>query len=123
MRVANAARGEVALEIEGRVLLLRPSFQALVAAEAELGPLFQLVERAAAGGLTLAEMVGLMWHCLETPEGLDRTGFGEALVAGGLAQATPEELRTALGLDVPGAAAPLDEAWLQRLMEAFPDGC
>lgn len=96
MRVANAARGEVALEIEGRVLLLRPSFQALVAAEAELGPLFQLVERAAAGGLTLAEMVGLMWHCLEMPEGLDRTGFGEALVAGGLAQATPA-LRGLLG--------------------------
>ena len=37
--------------------------------------------------------------------------------------ATPEELRVALGLDVGSEAAPLDEAWLRRLMEAFPDGC
>ena len=36
--------------------------------------------------------------------------------------ATPEELRTALGLDVADAGAPLDGAWLRRLMEAFPDG-
>ena len=96
MRVANAVRGEVALELDGRTLVLRPSFGALVAAEAELGPLFQLVERAAAGGLTLAEMAGLMWHCVAEPNGLDRAGFGEALVAGGLAQATPA-LRALLG--------------------------
>lgn len=37
--------------------------------------------------------------------------------------ATPEELRTALGLDVAGEAEPLDGSWLRRLMEAFPDGC
>jgi uncharacterized phage protein (TIGR02216 family) len=36
--------------------------------------------------------------------------------------ATPEELRTALGLDVADAGAPLDGAWLRRLMETFPDG-
>ncbi len=46
---ANEARGECAVRVNGCDLVLRPSFQALVAAEAELGPLFALVERAAAG--------------------------------------------------------------------------
>jgi len=35
--------------------------------------------------------------------------------------ATPAELRTALGLDVE-AGAVLDRGALERLMEAFPDG-
>ncbi len=47
-----------------RLLVLRPSFAALVAAEQELGPLFALVERAAEGRLALGEMVALFWHCL-----------------------------------------------------------
>ena len=34
--------------------------------------------------------------------------------------ATPEDLRTALGVDHP-AAEPADTAMLSRLMEAFPD--
>jgi hypothetical protein len=87
---ANPARGEAALRIAGMTLVLRPSFAALVAAEEELGPLFALVERAAAGGLTLGELVGLFWHCLaERPEGLTREGLGDGVVAGGLAKATP----------------------------------
>lgn len=90
MRAANAARGEAVLRLGGAELVVRPSFAALVAAEAEVGPLFALVERAAAGGLTLAEMAALFWHCLAEPlDGMDRAGFGEALVAGGLAGATP----------------------------------
>lgn len=44
MSGANALRGEAELRVDGRVLVLRPSFAALVAAEAELGPLFALVE-------------------------------------------------------------------------------
>ncbi|WP_439532099.1 gene transfer agent family protein [Polymorphobacter sp.] len=96
MRPANAERGEAVLVLGGETLVLRPSFQALLAAEAELGPLFQLVERAAGGGLTLAEMAGLMWHCLVAPGAMDREGFGEALVAGGLSSATPA-LRVLLG--------------------------
>jgi hypothetical protein len=47
---ANPARGEASLIAGGLALVLRPSFQALVAAEEELGPLFALVERAAEGG-------------------------------------------------------------------------
>ena len=87
---ANGLRGEAALRVGGAELVLRPSFAALVAAEGEVGPLFALVERAAEGRLQLAEMAALFWHCLrERPEGLTREAFGEALVAGGLAAATP----------------------------------
>lgn len=82
---ANAARGEA--EIAG--LHLRPSFAALVAAEEELGPLFALVERAASGQLRLAEMVALFWHCRTGDADISREAFGEAVAAGGLAEATP----------------------------------
>jgi len=86
----NGARGEAALELGGEHLVLRPSFAALVAAEEELGPLFALVERAADGKLSLAEMAGLFWHCLvEPPAGLTRDALGEAIVAVGLAKLTP----------------------------------
>ncbi len=88
----NSARGEA--EIAGH--LLRPTFTALVAAEEELGPLFALVERAAAGELKLSEMVALFWHCLAQRGGILRTDLGEAVVAGGLAKATPA-LRVLLG--------------------------
>lgn len=94
---ANPVRGEAVLRVAGVELVLRPSFAALVAAEAELGPLFALVERAADGRLGLGEMVALFWHCLrERPEGLTREAFGEGVAAGGLAVATPA-LRTLLG--------------------------
>lgn len=90
MSTANPARGEAELRVGGAILVLRPSFQALVAAEAEVGPLFALVERAAEGRLGLAEMVALFWHCLnEPPAELTRDAFGEAVAARGLAAATP----------------------------------
>jgi len=85
----NPARGEAAIYIGGTPLRLRPSFAALVAAEAELGALFGLVERAAAGGLSLGEMAGLFWHCLDPVPVMTRETFSEALVAGGLVAATP----------------------------------
>jgi Phage tail tube protein, GTA-gp10 len=94
---ANAARGEAMLRVGGADLVLRPSFAALVAAEAELGPLFALVERAASGGLKLDELVALFWHCVaDRPEGLTRETLGEAVVAQGLAAVTPV-LRVLLG--------------------------
>jgi hypothetical protein len=90
MSAANPVRGEASLRVGGAELRLRPSFAALVAAEAELGPLFALVERAASGGLALGEMVALFWHCLaHRPEGLTREALGEAVAAAGLAAATP----------------------------------
>ncbi len=84
MRGVNEIRGEA--EVAGHKL--RPSFTALVAAEAEIGPLFTLVERAAAGQMTLTDMVALFWHC-RCDLKLDRQAFGEAVVAGGLSNATP----------------------------------
>lgn len=101
---ANRARGEAMVRAGGVSLRLRPTFTALVAAEEELGPLFALVERAGAGELRLAEMVALFWHCIETrPEAITREAFGQAVVAGGLAQATPA-LRTILTQILKGAA-------------------
>ena len=71
-------------------LVLRPSFGALVAAEGELGPLFALVERAASGGLALAEVAALFWHCArDRPDGLTRERLGEAVVEAGLAGVSP----------------------------------
>lgn len=84
---ANPARGEAAILVGGETLILRPSFEALVAAEAELGPLFALVERAAEGRLTLAETASLFAHC--AVGGMSRERIGEALVEQGLAEATP----------------------------------
>lgn len=90
MSGANGARGEAALEIGGETLTLRPSFAALVAAEAELGPLFELVDRAAEGKLSLSDMAALFWHCLvDRPSGLTREALGEAIVETGLAALSP----------------------------------
>jgi hypothetical protein len=87
---ANPARGEAVLVIGGETIKLRPSFEALVAAEEELGPLFALVERAATGGLKVAEMAALFWHCVDgRPEGLSRERIGAAIAERGLAGATP----------------------------------
>ena len=94
---ANPARGEAALTVGGEILRLRPSFEALVAAEEELGPLFALVERAATGGLKVAEMAALFWHCVDgRPEGLSRERIGAAIAERGLAGTTPA-LKVLLG--------------------------
>ena len=89
-RAANPARGEASLNLAGAAILLRPSFAALVAAEEELGPLFALVERAAEGRLTLAEMAALFFHCAEgRPDGCTRERIGQAIAEQGLARVTP----------------------------------
>lgn len=101
MSAANPLRGEAALRVGGAELVVRPSFQALIAAEGELGPLFELVERAGEGKLSLTEAASLIWHCLrEVPEGLSRERLGEALVDLGLAALAPvlrQLLRQILG--------------------------
>ncbi|KFG89431.1 hypothetical protein BV98_002815 [Sphingobium herbicidovorans NBRC 16415] len=90
MSGANSARGEAALELGGETLRLRPSFAALVAAEDELGPLFDLVDRAAEGKLSLSDIAALFWHCLvDPPRGLTREALGEAIVDAGLAKLSP----------------------------------
>ena len=87
---ANPLRGEAMLTVGDDCVRLRPTFARLVAAEAELGPLFALVERAAAGGLALGETVALLWHCRDgAPAHLTRDKFAEALAAGGIAALSP----------------------------------
>lgn len=87
---ANPLRGEARLRLGGRGYVLRPTFAALVAAEAEVGPLFGLVERAVEGRLGLGEMAAVLWHCLAArPDELTRDAFAEALLAEGLAAVLP----------------------------------
>ena len=87
---ANPVRGEASLRVGETDILLRPTFAALVAAEEEIGSLFALVERAAAGKLRLSEMVALFWHCrVEGAIPFDREQFSEAVTAGGMAASTP----------------------------------
>jgi len=87
---ANPARGEATLQVGSEALVLRPSFEALVAAEGELGSLFALVERAADGRLMLSELATLFWHCVgERPEGLSRERVGAAVTELGLARTAP----------------------------------
>ena len=100
---ANPIRGEASLVVDGRVRVLRPTFAALVAAEDELGPLFALVERAAAGQLRLTELAALFWHCLAARDGATREQVGEAVLASGLAGCAPA-LRRLLGQILQGRA-------------------
>ena len=102
MSGANALRGEAQLRVDERVLVLRPSFAALVAVEAELGPLFALVERAGAGQLRLAEIAALFFHCQEGASHT-REAVGEAVLAAGLAASTAP-LRILLGQILRGSA-------------------
>lgn len=100
---ANPVRGEAELVVGGERLVLRPSFEALVAAEGELGSLFALVERAAEGRLTLAEMAALFWHCVrERPAALTREQVGAAVAEAGLARTAPL-LKGLLGQILQGA--------------------
>ncbi|WP_086606678.1 GTA-gp10 family protein [Erythrobacter donghaensis] len=100
---ANSLRGETALTVAGVSYVLRPSFESLVLAEAEVGSLFALVERAAAGGLTLTEMTALLWHCLPPENRPDRVAVGQAVLAMGLIGAT-QPVRAVLAQVLKGEA-------------------
>ena len=85
---ANPVRGESDIVIDGARHVLRPSFESLVLAEAELGSLFALVERASQGALTLTEIAALIWHCLPIENRPERGTVGQAVIAMGLVTAT-----------------------------------
>ena len=93
---SNPVRGEAAILVDGAPRLLRPSFDALVRAEEDLGPLFALVERAGEGQLRLSEIAALFWHCLADRADLTREAVGDSVVAMGLAEAA-KPLRVLLG--------------------------
>lgn len=102
MTLANPLRGEAELPIDGRTHLLRPTFDALVRAEEELGSLFALAERAGAGELRLHEIAALFWHCLAGDASVPREAVGRAVVDMGLAAAA-KPLRTLLAQIFKGA--------------------
>ena len=85
---ANALRGEAQFQLGDRECRLRPSFENLVAAEAEIGSLFALVERASEGSLTLTEVSALLWHCLDTDPRPSREEVGQAVLKQGLINTT-----------------------------------
>ena len=119
MTGANPARGEAAIDVGGARLTLRPSFAALVAAEEELGPLFALVERAAAGGLRLGEIAALVLALpARSAGGLTRERIGEAIAERGLARATPA-LTAAAGPDPAGPCLGMTPARLAGLAGAL----
>ncbi len=90
MKSANRHRGEARLAVGGEMLLLRPSFAALVAAEEELGPLFALVEQASEGRLSLAQVATLFDHLSAgRAAGISRGMIGEAVVEQGLVAVAP----------------------------------
>ena len=91
--------------VQPELATARLRLRALVAAEGELGPLFALVERGAAGALGLGEMTALFWHCLSPRDDLTRDAVGEAVVAVGLVAASAP-LRVVLGQILQGDAGP-----------------
>lgn len=94
--MSNPVRGEAAIHVEGREILLRPSFDALVRAEEELGALLALVERAGEGQLKLQEIAALFWHCAVPADCVSRQAIGHAVLDMGLARAA-KPLRILLG--------------------------
>lgn len=80
-------RGEAGIELGGKYFVLRPSFEALVAAEEELGSLFAMLDRAAQGSLKIAEIAGLLWHCLPPQDRPPREAIGNAVLAIGMVEA------------------------------------
>ncbi|MBA2467629.1 MAG: gene transfer agent family protein [Sphingomonas sp.] len=94
---ANPYRGEASIDVGGERLVLRPSFTALVAAEQEMGSLFELVERASEGRLCLQEIAALFDHLSAgRPAGITRERIGQAIVEKGLSGVSPM-LRIVLG--------------------------
>lgn len=88
IRTANPQRGEAQLEVQGTTHLLRPSFENLVAAEAEIGSLFALVDRASEGRITLSEITALLWNCIDGDAKPARDAVGQAVLSMGLVAAT-----------------------------------
>lgn len=86
MRTANPLRGEVLLRLPSADRVLRPTFAALVAAEAEVGSLLGVLDRAGSGDLRLGDLGPLLWHSLASDGGEEnRVAFEAELLQVGLA--------------------------------------
>jgi hypothetical protein len=80
----------IRLNVGNQLIAFRPSYAALVAAEADIGSLFALVECASSGRLKMHDMIALLWHCrVDTPATLTFDAFGALCLEAGLSQITP----------------------------------
>ncbi|MBB4210998.1 hypothetical protein EV659_103234 [Rhodothalassium salexigens DSM 2132] len=87
---ANPYRGDVTFtDARGHAHVLRPSFEALVAAEAALGPLIALARRASEDGVTVAALAVLFHHCARAadPVAPEPDGFGALILETGMTAA------------------------------------
>lgn len=89
--MVNRLRGEVALELGGEALALRPTFAAIMEIEDRLGGIVPLASRAAAGDFGLREVTVIVWACLNGADDRKRSldEVGERIMAAGLASVTP----------------------------------
>ncbi|MEM6682219.1 MAG: gene transfer agent family protein [Pseudomonadota bacterium] len=96
-QAANIERGETSICLTGKTYRLRPSFHALVTAEAEIGSLIALVERASSGELAINDIVVLLHACaLAGGHDVSRDAFAAAVLRAGIGR-TIEPLRVILG--------------------------
>lgn len=81
-RPANADRGEIALALDGVQMVMRPSYEAILAFEASTGKgIFDLANAAVAGRLTLGETAQIAAECIRA--------WGRATGDRGYAGSTP----------------------------------
>lgn len=86
---ANPMRGDVTLTLGGETRVLRPSFAALAALEADAGPILMLAEAAAAGQVRLAHLAAAFHHLMLCGDGErpSADAVGEMILAEGMAPA------------------------------------
>jgi hypothetical protein len=85
---ANPLRGELNLALNGRSIILRPTFERLVAAESEIGSLVKLTQRVYENNILLNEIVSLLWHCADDNIG-DRVQFEKNIIECGIKNFIP----------------------------------
>lgn len=85
---ANPHRGDVVFAVGDERYALRPSFQAIAAAESELGSLVALAARADQG-ITVAQLACLFSHCHRAVDakGPEPDTFGRLILQAGLGPA------------------------------------
>lgn len=87
---ANPARGEVALSLGAHDFVLRPTFEALMQIEEELGSVFALIERVSENQVRLSDIVCVVWLCaVAGGADLGREDMGRLIVKDGMTKVTP----------------------------------
>ena len=86
--MANPYRGEIGIVLGDKTICIRPTFEAIVAAEKELGSVVGLAMDAADGKVGFAAMALFLWYLIGTPEDSrpEQEDFGKDLLALGIAK-------------------------------------